>query len=125
MKGVITLAKIKTVRKASEIMNREVKEQPVKKDVRQIVKVSAMAATALLVTVPDFALAAGSDDTFSNVRDSLMNGFDHGVEIVIIFAGAAWGLGHRTKAIEILIGVCCGYVLARHSTDIRDFLKGI
>lgn len=52
-----------------------------------------------------------------------MNGFDAGVVLVIIFSGAAWALGHRTKAIEILIGACCGYILARHAVDIRDFLK--
>jgi hypothetical protein len=48
-----------------------------------------------------------------------------GVVLVIIFAGAAWSLGHRSKAIEILIGVCCGLILAQHAVDIRNFLKTI
>jgi hypothetical protein len=77
------------------------------------------------VTMPKIVLAAGMEGTFGNVHDAIMRAFDAGVVLVIIFAGAAWGLGHRTKAIEILIGVCCGYILARHSIDIRNFLKGI
>lgn len=68
---------------------------------------------------------AAIDGTFGNVHSAIMNAFDAGVVLVIIFAGAAWALGHRTKALEILIGVCCGYILARHAIDIRDFLKGI
>lgn len=72
------------------------------------------------------SMANGSDDaTFNNVWSAVMRAFDWGVVLVIAFAGACWGLGHRTKAIEILIGVCCGYILARHAKDIRDFLKGI
>jgi hypothetical protein len=54
-----------------------------------------------------------------------MKACDAGVVLIIIFAGASWGLGNRTKAIEILIGVSCGYILCRHSIDIRNFLKGI
>lgn len=66
-----------------------------------------------------------ADKTFKDIYDAIMAIFDAGVVLVIIFAGAAWALGHRTKAIEIVIGVCCGYLLARHAIDIRDFLKGI
>jgi xanthine/uracil permease len=70
-------------------------------------------------------MAATADATFGNVHEALMKAFDAGVVLIIIFAGASWSLGHRTKAIEILIGVCCGYILARHAIDIRNFLKGI
>ncbi|WP_034757826.1 hypothetical protein [Rossellomorea vietnamensis] len=88
-------------------------------------KVLASSGSIALMTMPRMAMAAGADATFGNVHGAIMNVFDAGVVLVIIFAGASWGLGHRTKAIEILIGVCCGYVLARHAVDIRDFLKGI
>lgn len=97
-----------------------------KKDAMKTVgKVLSAAGPGLILIVPKSILAAGVDSTFGNIHHSVMNIFDAGVVLVIIFAGAAWGLGHRTKAIEILIGVCCGYVLARHAVDIRDFLKGI
>lgn len=64
-------------------------------------------------------------DTFGNIHGTIMTMFDGGVVLVIIFAGASWALGHRSKAIELLIGVCCGYLLARHAIDIRDYLKQI
>lgn len=96
-----------------------------KKDIKAIGKVLTATGGALIVILPKSALAAGVDGAFGNIYKAIMSGFDAGVVLVIIFAGAAWALGHRTKAIEILIGVCCGYILARHAVDIRDFLKGI
>ncbi|MFT7791306.1 UNVERIFIED_CONTAM: hypothetical protein ODR73_24510 [Escherichia coli] len=85
---------------------------------------SATLPVVFLLT-PKLALASTADATFGNVHGAIMNMFDAGVVLVIIFAGAAWGMGHRPKAIEILLGVSCGYILARHAVDIRDFLKGI
>ena len=84
-----------------------------------------MSASASLLLLPVNVFASSADKTFGNVHSAVMNMFDAGVVLVIIFAGAAWGLGHRSKAMEILIGVCAGYVLARHAVDIRDFLKNI
>lgn len=85
----------------------------------------AFTTSAWVFVLPKVAFAAGLNGAFGNLHGAIMNGFDAGVVIVIIFAGAAWGLGHRAKAIEILIGVCCGYILARHAVDIRDFLRGM
>jgi hypothetical protein len=96
-----------------------------KSGIKTVGKVISATAPALVLIVPRAALAATVNGTFGNIHKSIMNLFDAGVVLVIIFAGAAWGLGHRTKAIEILIGVCCGYVLARHAVDIRNFLKSI
>ncbi|CAM4187341.1 hypothetical protein L1N85_11495 [Paenibacillus alkaliterrae] len=95
------------------------------KGLRQVGKVIIMAGGTLGLLLPKMVFAAGIDGTFGNVHSAIMNAFDAGIVLVIIFAGASWALGHRTKAIEILIGVCCGYILARHAIDIRDFLKGI
>lgn len=81
---------------------------------------TAALATPLLLT-PTLAFA----DTFGDIHDTVMKIFDGGVVLVIIFAGGSWALGHRGKAIELLIGVCCGYLLARHAIDIRDYLKSI
>lgn len=98
---------------------------PAKSTIEALTKVSTATGGTLIVLLPKSVLASGLDGTFGNVHESIMNAFDAGVVLVIIFAGAAWGLGHRTKAIEILIGVACGYILARHAVDIRDFLKQI
>lgn len=84
-----------------------------------------VSSSVLLVSLSSTAFAADVDGTFGNVHEAIMRAFDAGVVMIIIFAGAAWGLGHRGKAMEILIGVCCGYILARHAIDVRDFLKGI
>jgi hypothetical protein len=88
-------------------------------------KILTSTIPALVLITPKIALATATDATFGNIYKSIMNIFDCGVVLVIVFAGAAWGLGHRPKAIEILIGCCCGYILARHATDIRDWLKAI
>lgn len=99
----------------------------VKESSKKITKMAPalISASSLLLLLPVNVFAADADKTFGNVHEAVMNMFDAGVVLVIIFAGAAWGLGHRSKAMEILIGVCAGYVLARHAVDIRDFLKGI
>lgn len=82
--------------------------------------------STLITTAPTTAFATNSSDgSFKNIYDSVMNMFDWGVVLVIIFAGASWMLGHRSKGIEILIGAACGYLLARHAIDIRDWLKTI
>ena len=116
------MKKIKTVGRIGEFLNSDPQH---KKDGEVIIKIITASGAIIIATMPKMALAAAVDGTFGNLHGALMRGFDAGVVLVIIFAGAAWGLGHRTKAIEILIGVCCGYILARHAVDIRDFLKGI
>jgi xanthine/uracil permease len=116
------MAKIKRVGSVKEFMSGEWKQ---KSDLKVIGKIITSTGPALLVIVPKSALAATANGTFGNVHGAIMNAFDAGIVLVIIFAGAAWALGHRTKAIEILIGVCCGYILARHAIDLRDFLKTI
>jgi len=77
------------------------------------------------LTIPHFAYAAETESTFRKIYESLMVGFDWGVVFVIVFAGAAWGLGHRTKGIELLISIACGYLVARHAIEIRDGLKAL
>ena len=91
---------------------------------RDVANVCIGAGSILAITLPNVAMAAGGD-TFSNLHVSIMNMFDSGVVLIIIFGGACWCLGHRGKALEIIIGTAAGYLLARHATDIRDFLKGI
>lgn len=80
---------------------------------------------SLAVSLPTYVYAADGEDTFHRIWDAVMTGLDFGVVLVIVFAGVSWMLGHRSKSIEILIGCCCGYILARHAVDIRDMLKTI
>lgn len=115
--------KIETVGSVNDFLNGQYKIK--ESDLKVIGKVLSATAPALVLIVPKAVGATAIDGTFGNVHSAIMNAFDAGVVLVIIFSGAAWGLGHRTKALEILIGVCCGYILARHAVDIRDFLKGI
>jgi hypothetical protein len=120
------MAKIQTVGSISQFMSNDWKQpKGFNKDLEVIVKVIAASGAVTTVILPKAVFAASVKGTFGNIHESIMHGFDAGVVLVIIFAGAAWGFGHRTKAIEILIGVCCGYILARHAVDIRDFLKSI
>ncbi|SER87031.1 hypothetical protein [Psychrobacillus sp. OK032] len=87
-----------------------------------IPRLVGVATPTLLLTLPNVAMAASS---FDNIYPTLMRMFDSAVVLVIVFAGASWALGHRSKAIELLIGVCCGYLLARNAVNIRDFLKTV
>lgn len=96
-----------------------------KKSVDTTTKLLTSTLPVLVLVTPKIAFAGAIDGTFGNVHGAIMNAFDAGVVLILIFAGASWGLGHRTKAIEILIGVSCGYVLARHAVDIRNFLQRI
>lgn len=99
---------------------RKVKELPnIKQKSSLPFKASTLAAPLLLTPTLAFA------DTFGDIHNTVMSVIDSGVVLIIIFAGASWMLGHRGKAIELLIGVCCGYLLARHAVDIRDYLKSI
>lgn len=85
----------------------------------------ATGLSSVVLAAPKYVFASSDDATFDNILGTVMSAFDTGIVLVIIFAGAAWCIGHRGKAIEILIGACCGYVLARHAVDIRDYLKAI
>lgn len=87
-------------------------------------KIYASALGVFTLTVPTLAFAS-NDDTFQRIWKSLMTGLDYAATLIIVFVGVSWMLGHRGKAIELLIAVCCGFVLARHAVDIRDFLKTI
>jgi len=94
-----------------------------KNDKKSMKSVYATLVGSLALT-PTTVFAAG-DDTFHRIWETIMNGLDWMAAFVIVFSGVAWMLGHRTKAIELIIGVCLGFVLARHALDIVDLLKTI
>lgn len=104
------------VRKPKEIVS-EIKPR---KSIHKIIF-----STIPLLLTPGIAYANGGTSTFIKIYSTVMTLFDQGVVLVIVFAGASWALGHRSKAIELLIACCCGYLLAAHAVEIRDFLKSI
>jgi type IV secretory pathway VirB2 component (pilin) len=80
---------------------------------------------AMMAPKVAFAQATKADDSFTNIYGVLMTIGDWVCVGVIVFAGGMWMLGHRSKALELLIGACCGYLLMRHAIDVRDFLKTV
>jgi hypothetical protein len=74
---------------------------------------------------PTIAYAQTEEDTFMEVWTAVMGIVDWLCVGVFVFAGTSWMFGHRTNAIQLMIGGCAGYLLARHAIDIRDFLKTI
>lgn len=50
---------------------------------------------------------------------------DWGAVGVIMWAGANWMVGNRTKAIEHFLGAAIGYEIILHAMAIRDLLKGV
>jgi hypothetical protein len=96
-----------------------------KKHELTIFKIGSLGAGVFAVMIPRTALAATADATFGNVWSAVMNIVDWIVVGVFIFAGVSWMFGHRTKALELIIGGAAGYILARHAVDIRDFLKAL
>lgn len=93
-------------------------------DKKSLKNVYSAMVGALTVSLPS-AVFAAEPEAFHRIWSSLMIGLDWAAALIIVFAGVAWMLGHRPKSIELLIGVACGFVLARHAIDIRDFLKTI
>jgi len=117
--GYSTLRVTRNQRKETEVFPEVLSEMKRKKETTTFSKVLSFAVPMILTPTIAFA------DTFGDIHGTVMAIFDGAVVLIIIFAGASWALGHRSKAIELLIGVCCGYLLARHAIDIRDYLKSI
>ncbi|MEH7440484.1 glycosyltransferase [Neobacillus drentensis] len=93
---------------------------------KKLLKMVSIGGGLMLLLVPKSALAATkatADQTFSNLWEAILNLVDWIVVGVFVFAGVAWMFGHRSKALELIIGGSAGYILARHAIDIRDFLK--
>lgn len=86
----------------------------------------SQAVGIFMLVAPSIAQAQSKNDaTFNELWSAVMGVVDWIAVGVFVFAGTSWMLGHRTKAIELVIGGACGYLLARHAVDIKDFLKGI
>jgi type IV secretory pathway VirB2 component (pilin) len=73
-----------------------------------------------------FAAAAdGGSATWAEIFETVLNISDWLCVGIIIYAGATWMFGNRTKAIEHLLGGAIGYIIIRHAEDIRDWLRSL
>lgn len=78
-------------------------------------------AATLLTPVTAFA----ATDTFVRITSIFLTGADYLFVFVVIFAGASWMLGNRSKAIELILGAASGYLVIRHANDLLAILKTI
>lgn len=90
------------------------------------IKLVKLGGGVFLALAPRSALAASTGDAvFGGLWPVVMGIVDWLVVGVFVFSGVSWMFGHRTKALELLIGGTAGYLLARHAVDVRDFLKSV
>lgn len=77
--------------------------------------------------VPAFAAAGGAVNTtgFFKLLDAIIAIMDPVATCVVVFSGAAWMFGHRTKSIDLLIGVAAGTLIITHAHDLVDWLRHI
>jgi type IV secretory pathway VirB2 component (pilin) len=82
---------------------------------------------AFVAFIPQSTLAAtkSTENTWEEIFQTILNISDYLCMGVIVFAGATWMFGNRTKALELLIGGSIGYLIIRHSHDIMLWLKGL
>lgn len=79
---------------------------------------------ALMVPKAVFAAATG-DGSFKEILDMLIHIADWLDIGVIMFSGATWMFGQRSKAIELLLGSSIGYLIIRHADEINHWLQGL
>jgi hypothetical protein len=76
------------------------------------------------ITAIPVAGGMAKSEAWAHVFSSVLGISDWLCVGVIIFAGATWMFGNRTKAIEMLIGGASGYLIIRHAKDIQEWLSG-
>jgi hypothetical protein len=86
-------------------------------------KIVSLGASMFAVMVPRTAFAATANSVFGGLWPTVLNIVDWICVGVFVFAGVAWMFGHRTKALELIIGGAAGYILARHAIDIQQWLS--
>lgn len=96
---------------------------PVKENKMVKVLVFTSTATLYIVNLPKYAFAASG--SWGKILSEVMEIADWLCTGVIIFAGATWMFGNRTKAIELLIGAGAGFEIILHAEDIKNWLKGV
>ncbi|MBU9711034.1 hypothetical protein [Evansella tamaricis] len=119
-----------TTMSISEFMNRDVRRAlPSEMKNRKDLKFMSVAGGIWLVLAPQVAGAQAIEEDGTMSFDRVVKDFFRIVDWllvgVIVFAGASWMFGNRTKAIEMLIGGSSGYLIARHSLQIKDWLADL
>jgi hypothetical protein len=105
----------------SEFMSGQWRSERWYKDFKMVSVGSGM----FLVLAPQVISAQSKESTFNTLFTKVIHGVDWLCVGVFIFSGVSWMFGNRTKAIELAIGGAGGYLIARHSVEIKDFLKSI
>lgn len=86
-------------------------------------------AVAHVALVPAKALASAAvtvDPTgFVQVLNAALQIADWLCVGVIMFSGASWMFGDRTRALQHMLGAAVGYLLIRKAVIIRDFLRAL
>ena len=89
-------------------------------------KLVALGGAVYGIAIPKYAMATGTTaSVFGDIFPVVMDIVDWIVVGVFIFSGLTWMQGNRSRALELLIGGCVGYLIARHAIDLREFLKGL
>jgi hypothetical protein len=96
-----------------------------KEDIITTFKIVSLGASMFAVMVPRTAFAATANSVFGGLWPTVLNIVDWICVGVFVFAGVAWMFGHRTKALELIIGGAAGYILARHAIDIQRWLSNL
>ena len=69
--------------------------------------------------------AAVNTSGFFKLLDAIIAIMDPVATCVVVFAGLAWMFGHRTKSIDILIGVAAGTLIITHAHDLVHWLRTV
>lgn len=86
-------------------------------------KIVSLGASMGAIMIPRTAAAATATSVFGSIWPTVLNIVDWICVGVFAFAGISWMFGHRTKALELIIGGAAGYILARHAIDIQVWLS--
>lgn len=94
-----------------------------KNTLKTVVKTAGIVHLALIPKTVFAAVAGAGADTWSEIFVTVLGISDWLCIGIIIYAGATWMFGNRTKAIEHLMAGGVGYVIIRHAVDIRNWLR--
>lgn len=93
------------------------------------VAVKSSALSTLMIMSPKIVAAAvtgtGGDAAWMEIFRTAIGIADWLCVAVIIYAGANWMFGNRTKALDLLMGAAFGYLIIRKSLAIQQWLAGL
>jgi hypothetical protein len=87
--------------------------------------VSSFPPNAILAATTSIAGTDEKGQAWAEIFSTIIEIADWLCVGVIMFAGAIWMFGNRSKALEMLIGACSGYLVIRHAPDLQRWLANI